>query len=261
MITVLKSSLKENIMGKGDKEMWREAMSRKNPMRIFEKCIHGGLGQGNMGVIMARAGVGKTACLIQISLDNLFKGRNVLHFSVGKKVDEVRDWYDEILEDIIRSYHLNQPDPIREEIASKRMILCYTDNMFSADRMEAGLNRLMQHGNFIPDVVLIDGHFFDSLTRADLERIKSIASDNHLEVWFSVQTHREDFMTNERGIPAPCHLVDDLLSVVVFLEPFEDSVRLCLLKDHDNPNLLELHLLLDPNTLLIKDEVAKEFRS
>ena len=85
MITVLKGSYKENIMGKGDRDMWREEMSRKNPMRIFEKCIHGGLGQGNMGVIMARAGVGKTACLIQISLDNLFKGRNVLHFSRGQE--------------------------------------------------------------------------------------------------------------------------------------------------------------------------------
>lgn len=241
--------------------MWRDTMSRRNPMRIFEKCIHGGLGKGNLGVIMARAGVGKTACLIQISLENLFRGRNVLHFSIGKKVNDVRDWYNEILEDIIRSYNLNQPELIREEIESKRMILSYTDNIFSADRMETGFTRLNQLGGFVPDVVFIDGHFFDSLSRTDLERIKKMAYKNRLEIWFAVQTHREGFTMNERGIPAPCHLVDDLLSVIIFLEPFEHSVRLRLLKDHDNPNLLDLHLLLDPNTLLIKDEVAQELRS
>ncbi|MGA1841414.1 MAG: hypothetical protein ACMUIU_12385 [bacterium] len=230
-------------------------------MRIFEKCIHGGLGRGNLGVIMARAGVGKTACLIQISLDNLFRGRNVLHFSVGKKVDDVRDWYNEILEDIIRSYNLTQPELIREEIESKRMILSYTDNIFSADRMETALIRLSQHGGFVPDVVFIDGHFFDALSQKDLERIKKIADKNRLEIWFAVQTHREGFTTNERGIPAPCHLVDTLLSVIVFLEPFENSVRLRLLKDHDNPNLLDLNLLLDPNTLLIRDKVTQNLNS
>jgi hypothetical protein len=241
--------------------MWRETVSRRNPMRIFEKCIHGGLGRGNLGVIMARAGVGKTACLIQISLDNLLRGRNVLHFSVGKKVDDVRDWYNELLEDIIRSYNLPQPELIREEIESKRMILSYTDNIFNADRMETGLIRLSQHGGFVPDVVFVDGHFFDSLSETDLEKIKKIADKNRLEIWFSVQTHREGFTTNERGIPAPCHLVDDLLSVIVFLEPFENSVRLRLLKDHDNPNLLDLNLLLDPNTLLIRDEVTQNLNS
>ena len=238
--------------------MWRDVISKKNPIRIFEKCIHGGLGKGNLGVIMARAGVGKTACLIQIALDNLFKGRHVLHFSMGKKVNEVRDEYDEILEDLIHSYQLPHEEPIREEMESKRMILSYTDNRFSAERLDKALRRLGEHGKFIPDVIFVDGNFFESLNRSDIEQIKTIAETRHLEIWFAVQTHRENFMTNEHGIPAPCHLLDDLLSVIVFLEPLEDSVRLRLLKDHDNPNVLDLHLLLDPNTLLIKDEIPQQ---
>ena len=255
---ISKCSQREHLIRRGDRDMWRDVISKKNPMRIFEKCIHGGPGKGNLGVIMARAGVGKTACLIQIALDNLFKGRNVLHFSVGKKVDEVRDWYDEILEDLIRSYQLPHEEPIREEIESKRIILSYTDNLFNAERMETSLRRLSEHGNFAPEVIFVDGNFFESLNRSDIEQIKTIAETKNLEIWFAVQTHRENFMTNEHGIPAPCHLVDDLLSVIVFLEPFENSVRLRLLKDHDNPDVLDLHLLLDPNTLLIKDEVTQQ---
>ena len=241
--------------------MWRDLLSKKNPMRIFEKCIHGGLGKGNLGVFMARSGVGKSACLIQISLDNLFRGKNVLHFCFGQRVEKVREWYDEILDDLIHTYDLTQVDEIKDEIASKRMILAYTDNIFDIDRMVAGLKRLAQHGGFLPEVVFIDGYAFETLSRSDLESIKSMAETNDLEVWFAVKTHREGFTVDERGIPAPCNLMDDLLSVIVFLEPMEDSVHLRLLKDHNNPDLQDLHLLLDQNTLLIKDEVSKGLRA
>ncbi|MGA1795940.1 MAG: AAA family ATPase [bacterium] len=243
---------------RGELAMWRDAISKKNPMRIFEKGIHGGLGKGNLGAIMARAGVGKTACLIQISLDNLLRGQNVLHFSVGKRVDEVRDWYNEMLGDLTRACNLLPAESILGEIEPRRIIQSYADHMFSADRMEAGIARLKEHSGFAPDVVLVDGHFFESLSRSDIERIKDLARAHAMEVWFAVQTHREGAVVNDRGIPAPCHLVDDLLSVVVFLEPFGDSVRLRLMKDHDNPNAEDLHLLLDPNTLLIRDEISQE---
>lgn len=227
---------------------------RKNSIRIFEKSIHGGLGKGNIGVFMARAGVGKTPCLIQIAIDNLLRGLSVLHFAIGQKVDEVRDWYDEILENLLHSDHLIKTDPMREKIESNRRILSYTDNVFNAGRMESALIRLNEHGKFIPDVIIIDGFPSESLCREELQEIKDIAANNNLEIWFAAQTHREDKITNERGIPSPCHGIDDLLSVIVFLEPLEDSVRLILLKDHDNPDLQELSLLLDLNTLLIKDE-------
>ena len=44
-----------------------------SPLRILEKSAQSGLGRGNLGVLMARAGVGKTACLIHIALDKLFR--------------------------------------------------------------------------------------------------------------------------------------------------------------------------------------------
>ena len=34
-------------------------VNEHSPLRILEASIHGGLGQGNLGVVMARAGVGK----------------------------------------------------------------------------------------------------------------------------------------------------------------------------------------------------------
>ena len=39
--------------------MYRKEVNRSSPLRILERSIHGGLGPGNLGVVMARAGVGK----------------------------------------------------------------------------------------------------------------------------------------------------------------------------------------------------------
>jgi len=39
--------------------------------------------------------------------------------------------------------------------------------------------------------------------------------------------------------------------VVLALEPGVESVALCALKDHDNPDVSALHVALDPRTLLL----------
>jgi hypothetical protein len=41
------------------------------------------------------------------------------------------------------------------------------------------------------------------------------------------------------------------VSVVLALEPGGDTVVLRALKDHDNPDLTNLHVALDPKTLLL----------
>ena len=41
------------------------------------------------------------------------------------------------------------------------------------------------------------------------------------------------------------------VSVMVLLKTLDGAVSLRLLKDHDNPNLEDLHMKLDPKTLLL----------
>jgi len=41
--------------------MLRKELNERSPVRLLEASIHGGLGAGNIGVIIARHGVGKTA--------------------------------------------------------------------------------------------------------------------------------------------------------------------------------------------------------
>ncbi len=38
--------------------MYRKEVNERSPMRVFEKSMHGGLGQGNVGVVASAPGVG-----------------------------------------------------------------------------------------------------------------------------------------------------------------------------------------------------------
>ena len=48
-------------------------LNARSPVRLLEKGLHGGLGSGNLGLIVAGPGVGKTAFLVGVGLDTLLR--------------------------------------------------------------------------------------------------------------------------------------------------------------------------------------------
>src|ERR1700748_1793703 len=96
--------------------MYRKEVNERSPMRVFEKSMHGGLGQGNVGLACARHGVGKTAVLVQIALDDLLRDRKVLHISHEHAVDHVRAYYDEIFHDLATVSRLGHPDAAKLDL-------------------------------------------------------------------------------------------------------------------------------------------------
>ena len=51
--------------------MYREFLSARSPLRLLEQGLHGGLGKGNIGVVLAGPGVGKSSFLVGVALDFL----------------------------------------------------------------------------------------------------------------------------------------------------------------------------------------------
>ena len=83
------------------------------------------VGPGNIGVVVARHGIGKTAFLVGIALDDAIRGRKVLHVSLDKTVDHVREFYDEIFMDLAHSAGLEDLATARLEMERHRMIHTY----------------------------------------------------------------------------------------------------------------------------------------
>ena len=65
--------------------MYADQVSDNSPIRILERCCRGGLAPGELGVVMARAGVGKTAFLVQVGLDAAMRKQPVLHVALGPR--------------------------------------------------------------------------------------------------------------------------------------------------------------------------------
>ncbi len=236
--------------------MLKQEFILKSPIRILQKATQGGLGKGNLGVFMARPGVGKTACLVHVALDCLFKNQKVAHVGIGETVEKIQLWYSEILSDLCKTFDMKNPRKLHEEIEQNRLILSYSPVTFTVKKLAQDLKELAEQGGVAPEVLLIDGFDFENLDSGwdTLAAFKYLATERHMEIWFSAQTESDADTNGHGGIPAPCHDVENLFSVILFLEPTGDKVHLKLLKDHDNPINLDLPLKLNPNTLLLLDE-------
>jgi hypothetical protein len=221
-----------------------------SPLRILEMSSHEGLGRGNLGVLMARAGVGKTACLIHIALDKIFHGEKLVHVSLEGGPEKVTSYYDAIFYDLLKALDIGNESDNRMLLDRNRVILAYLKNSFVMNRLKENLNNLIEKLGFRPDSLIIDGLDFEHAGREIFEDFKALAQEFNVEIWFSALIHRHITDTNEKGIPYPCNQMDDLFSTIVHLESTASGVFLKLLKDHDSLVKSDASVRLDPNTFL-----------
>src|SRR5215472_15784682 len=163
--------------------MYQKELNERNPLRLFEHSIHGGLGTGNIGVVVARHGIGKTAFLVGIALDDAMRGRKVLHVSLDKTVDHLREFYDEIFMDLANSAHLEDLSAERLEMERNRMIHTYAGKSFTIHKLRHSIKFLKEYVQFAPECMIVEGFDFERATLADIEAIRQLASDFNVELW------------------------------------------------------------------------------
>lgn len=225
----------------------------RTPLRVFEKAIEGGLGRGNIGVVLSRAGVGKTAFLVGVAMDAMLQGRKVMHISTEESVEKLRAFYDEIFN--LMADHLQLDNRMQQhlEMERNRHILVFNRKTFSLEKLVESASFLKDIGHFSPDVVIMDGTpRFEHSERWEIEGVRKLAQEWDAEIWTSAQVHREGQEHDERGIPAEVVRYDDLIEVITLLEPRHDHVHVRILKDHDKDDAPDLHMELDPRTLLLR---------
>jgi hypothetical protein len=228
-------------------------LNERSPMRVFENSIHGGLGTGNLGVVVARHGVGKTAFLIDIAMDDLLRGRRVLHVTIGRTIDHVREFYDEIFRDLSESSGLEDAVHVRREVERHRHIKAYLKGTFTVEHLRAHIAMLREAMDFVPVAVVMDGFDFEAASPEDVAGLKAIAADLKAEFWCSAHTHRTD-PRDARGIPEPVAHIAEVFDVIVHMGRGRSSVQLSILKDHGATGTQELSLALDPTTFLVRRE-------
>jgi hypothetical protein len=233
--------------------MVKAELIRRSPLRILEKSLHGGLKDGNVGVLASRKGVGKTACLVHIATDKLFQDKPVIHVSYSNRVDYIITWYEDIFKEIAKKRQLESALDVHDEIIRNRVIMNFKQSAANTDQVLKSVEAMIDFGKFAADTVMVDGYDFSKTTCEDLQKFKDFAHRVCVRVWFSASLKGGEPLFDENGIPHELKGCLDQLDVLITLAFRDNHVRLLLVKDYDFPPPGDLKIRLDPKTLLISE--------
>ncbi len=230
-----------------------QELNELSPLRVFEQSLDGGLGRGNLGVLVSRHGVGKTACLVHLATDKLLRGEHVIHVSFSGNVEHVINWYKEVFREVSDGRTLDDAATVYNNILSNRVVMNFSQENVTIDKVLSSLETLIKHGSFKADAILFDGYKLTVATEDDVRKIKQFAQNMNLEVWFSVSPVRSDVMYDKYGVPNTMHKYIDLIDVLIGLIYNEerDKVVMTAVKAHDGVYEKPMGVSLDPKTMLI----------
>lgn len=235
--------------------MCKKDLIEKNLIRLLNAEVGGSAVSQRMGLVMSRAGLGKTAILVQIALESLLKGKQVIHVSINQSLEKTKLWYDDIFKDITASCQVGNASEIYDEVMRNRMIMTFKESSFSPAKLKERLDDLMTQGVFRPCCLIMDG-FDCSMGNPDtIKELREMTKELDLQIWLSAVVHRDDKRTSEGGVPAPCHEVDDLFDTIVLLqaEPEDKTIGLNIIKDTTGAAETGKVLSLDPATFLVRE--------
>jgi hypothetical protein len=233
--------------------MMEKSTTDRSPVRVFERAIGGGLGAGNLGVVMSRPGDGKTAFLIGLAVDHLLQGRKVLYISTKESVEHISDFFEQIFHATAES--LGLADVARRQLLMERNrhIHVYNPETFSLEKLVRAVGFLDDAMGFIPDMVIMDGTPRFATSEAwELEGLRKVAIGWAAEVWTCANTHREGQESDERGVPLDVARFESELAVIVNLVADHDQIKVHIVKEHDNPAIAQVQLEVDPKTMLLR---------
>ena len=225
---------------------------KPGPMRVLDAELGGGLKRGELGLVISRHGVGKTPFLVGVALDRLLRGMRVIHVSLDHKVEHVRDFYDEILDEIAKRDGLNVDPTTRLELERARRIHAYLANSFSVDKMKTAVSFGREHAAFDPDVIIVDGFDFVKGSLEEVGRILDIAKECRSELWMTAVRHRHEPVTDSDGIPSPVSIYKELAALILDLQTADGSITVRRLRPRPAGGSSELPVVLDPTTMLLR---------
>jgi len=175
--------------------------------------LQGGLGKGELGVIVANTGVGKSHYLVQMGANAMRAGKNVVHYTFELSELAVGRRYDSNLCGIASNDVIDNKDSVLERYNDKELgrliIKEYPTGSASIITIRNHIEKLTLKG-FRPNVVIIDyadimrsTRSYDSL-RHELkliyEELRNMSMELGVPVWTASQANRDSASSDIVGL-------------------------------------------------------------
>ena len=169
---------------------------------VIDDLTQGGLGGGELGVIVAPAGVGKTWVLAAIGANSMKRGRHIVHYSLELNEAYVGLRYDSIFTGIANQnlkYHKDDVQTEMEKLKGDLVIKYYPTKSASVNTLSAHLKRITTLGTEV-DMVVVD--YADILKDTGgskevrhalgniYEDLRGLAGEFQIPVWTASQANR-----------------------------------------------------------------------
>lgn len=185
-----------------DRYMYKARNPVSTGWDVIDDITQGGLGSGDLGVVIAPTGAGKSMVLTSLGASALKQGKNVVHYTLELSDETIGLRYDACLSgfglDELRGLKDEVFDQI-SDVPGKLIIREYPTKSATTESIKNHLERLVQRG-FDPDMVIVDyGDLlkpvrYSKEKRNDLESIyeelRGIGKIYKCPVWTASQTNR-----------------------------------------------------------------------
>ena len=212
----------------------------RGPIRVLASHLGGGLAPGQVGFIIAQPGVGKSALLAHIGLDQLIHGLNVLHIALGETVDRVRGTYDQIFRAASHKSKARERESAMVQSERHRMIHSFLDRVFDVNQLRENVRVLRELAHFETRIVLVDGVAAGELARAASD-FRDVARDLDIPIWFTA-----------RSADTLDETVWQHAAVGLQLQPQGTAISVNRLGANGETETLPVNL--DPNSLMVVEE-------
>lgn len=181
----------------------------RNPisaMESIDKYIGGGLSQGEMGIVLAPTGGGKSMVLVKFATTALLAGKKVLYYTLELSEKAVGNRFDACINQLPIKDVWDFADVILENgkkiknAGGSLVIKGFPSGQASINTLMSHVRTLKINDNFVPDIIFIDyGDLLKPLDNYSEKRhsldsiyvgIRGMASELNIPIWNAAQTNR-----------------------------------------------------------------------
>jgi hypothetical protein len=188
----------------------RLVVERRNPITAMEglnSIIGGGLSGGELAILLAPTGGGKSMGLVKLASNAILDGKKAIYYSLEMKEEKIGHRFDAALNNIPLKYVTEYVDKIRETseyIKNKGgdlFIKEFPTGTASVNTLRAHLQNLEREFGIKPDVIFVDYADIMKSTSEYSERryaltsiyesLRALAMEIDIPIWTATQANRD----------------------------------------------------------------------
>ena len=167
---------------------------------VIDDLMDGGLAPGELGVVMAPAGIGKSWLLINIGANAMRAGKTVIHYTLELNENYVGQRYDSVVTGINAQNLKNYQEDIQEKMDKLKgdlIIKYYPTKSVGVMGIKAHIEKTIMLGN-TPDLIIVDYADLLKVNQKDkhealeelYEDLRGMAGEYNVPVWTATQANR-----------------------------------------------------------------------